>query len=211
MAFDEQGQADTLERKVAICARAYDILIEEVGFPPEDIIFDPNIFAIATGIEEHNNYGVDFIEATRWIKAEPAARARLRRRLEPVVLVPRQRAGARGDALGVPLPRHPGRHGHGHRQRRPARRSTTTSIRSCASAVEDVVLNRRAGRDRAAARRSPQRYQGRRQARRKEADLAWRDWPVDEAADARAGARHHRLHRRRHRGGAAKRRRARST
>ncbi|MBL0729456.1 methionine synthase [Piscinibacter sp. HJYY11] len=68
MAFDEKGQADTFERKIEICERAYRILVDEVGFPPEDIIFDPNIFAIATGIEEHNNYAVDFIEATRWIK-----------------------------------------------------------------------------------------------------------------------------------------------
>src|SRR5271168_1957320 len=68
MAFDEKGQADTFARKTEICKRAYDILVERVGFPPEDIIFDPNIFAIATGIEEHNNYGVDFIEATRWIR-----------------------------------------------------------------------------------------------------------------------------------------------
>jgi 5-methyltetrahydrofolate--homocysteine methyltransferase len=68
MAFDEQGQADTFDRKIQICERAYRILVDEVGFPPEDIIFDPNIFAIATGIEEHNNYAVDFIEATRWIK-----------------------------------------------------------------------------------------------------------------------------------------------
>ncbi|QNP58315.1 methionine synthase [Paenacidovorax monticola] len=68
MAFDEQGQADTFARKIEICERAYRILVDEVGFPPEDIIFDPNIFAVATGIEEHNNYAVDFIEATRWIK-----------------------------------------------------------------------------------------------------------------------------------------------
>jgi len=68
MAFDEKGQADTKERKVEICKRAYKILTEQVGYKPEDIIFDPNIFAIATGIEEHNNYGVDFIEATREIK-----------------------------------------------------------------------------------------------------------------------------------------------
>lgn len=68
MAFDEQGQADTKERKVEICTRAYKVLTEKVGFPPEDIIFDPNIFAIATGIDEHNNYAVDFIEATREIK-----------------------------------------------------------------------------------------------------------------------------------------------
>ncbi len=68
MAFDETGQADTYDRKVEICSRAYRILTEQAGFPPEDIIFDPNIFAVATGIEEHNNYGVDFIEATRTIR-----------------------------------------------------------------------------------------------------------------------------------------------
>jgi 5-methyltetrahydrofolate--homocysteine methyltransferase len=77
MAFDEQGQADTFQRKIEICERAYRILVEQVGFPPEDIIFDPNIFAIATGIEEHDNYAVDFIEATRWIKPTcPAPRSR---------------------------------------------------------------------------------------------------------------------------------------
>jgi 5-methyltetrahydrofolate--homocysteine methyltransferase len=68
MAFDEAGQADTFARKTQICQRAYDILVKQLNFPPEDIIFDPNIFAIATGLEEHNNYGVDFIEATRWIR-----------------------------------------------------------------------------------------------------------------------------------------------
>jgi 5-methyltetrahydrofolate--homocysteine methyltransferase len=68
MAFDEQGQADTFARKTEICKRAYDVLVQQVGFDAQDIIFDPNIFAIATGIEEHNNYAVDFIEATAWIK-----------------------------------------------------------------------------------------------------------------------------------------------
>ncbi|MCX2779306.1 methionine synthase [Microbulbifer thermotolerans] len=68
MAFDEDGQADTFERKVEICKRSYEILVEQVGFTPSDIIFDPNIFAVATGIEEHNNYAVDFIQATRWIR-----------------------------------------------------------------------------------------------------------------------------------------------
>lgn len=68
MAFDEDGQADNLERRKAICERAYRILVDEVGFPPEDIIFDPNVFAVATGIDEHATYGQDFIEATRWIK-----------------------------------------------------------------------------------------------------------------------------------------------
>ena len=68
MAFDEQGQADTLARRRQICQRAYDLLVDQVGFPPEDVIFDPNVFAIATGIEEHDHYAVDFIEATRWIR-----------------------------------------------------------------------------------------------------------------------------------------------
>jgi 5-methyltetrahydrofolate--homocysteine methyltransferase len=69
MAFDEQGQAATYEDKIRVCERAYRILVDEVGFPPEDIIFDPNILTVATGIEEHNNYAVDYINATRWIKA----------------------------------------------------------------------------------------------------------------------------------------------
>ena len=67
MAFDEKGQADTLERKTSICERSYKLLTEQVGFPPEDIIFDPNIFAIATGIEEHNRYAIDYLEALAWI------------------------------------------------------------------------------------------------------------------------------------------------
>ena len=75
MAFDEQGQADSLVRRIEICTRAYNILTQEVGFPAEDIIFDPNVLTVATGMEEHNNYAVDFIEATRWIKANlPGAR-----------------------------------------------------------------------------------------------------------------------------------------
>ena len=69
MAFDEKGQADTLARKNEICTRSYKLLTEVAGFPPEDIIFDPNIFAVATGIEEHAKYGIDFIEACRFIKA----------------------------------------------------------------------------------------------------------------------------------------------
>ena len=68
MAFDEEGQADTYERKIAVCDRAYRLLVEQVGFPPQDIIFDPNVLAIATGMEEHDNYAVDFIRATRWIR-----------------------------------------------------------------------------------------------------------------------------------------------
>ena len=89
MAFDEQGQADTAERKVAICRRAYEILTEKAGFPPEDIIFDPNIFAVATGIEEHNEYGNAFIDATRHPSGVALCPC-LGRRLELLLLFPRQ-------------------------------------------------------------------------------------------------------------------------
>ena len=68
MAFDERGQADTFERRIAVCQRAYDFLTQKVGFPPQDIIFDPNVLTVATGMEEHTNYAVDFIRATKWIK-----------------------------------------------------------------------------------------------------------------------------------------------
>ena len=122
MAFDEQGQADTFKRKTEICKRSYDILVNRIGFPPEDIIFDPNIFAIATGIEEHNNYAVDFIEACAWIQQKSAFRQDFRRRVQRVVLLPGQRCGARGDPYRVPVSRHQGGHEHGHRQRRTAGR-----------------------------------------------------------------------------------------
>src|SRR2546426_4840788 len=68
MAFDEKGQADSLERRIEVCRRAYELLTQRVGFPPEDIVFDPNIFAVATGLEEHARYGIDYIEAVRWIR-----------------------------------------------------------------------------------------------------------------------------------------------
>ena len=200
MAFDEQGQADTLERKIAICARAYDILVEP-----------GRLSARGHHLRSEHLRGRDRHRGAQRLRrrlhrgraldpAEPAARAHLRRRVEPLVLVPRQRAGARGDALGVPLSRDQGRHGHGHRQRRPA-----GGLRRHRSGAARGVRGRGAqpprGRDRAAAR--ARRALPAATARRsKEADLAWREWPVEQAAGARAGARHHRLHRRGHRGGA---------
>ena len=119
MAFDEQGQAVEIDDKVRIAQRAYRLLTEEVGMPAEDIIFDPNILTVATGIEEHNPYAVNFFEATRQIKATLPGRQDFRRRQQRLVFVPRQRRGARGDALRLFVPRHSRRHGHGHRQRRP--------------------------------------------------------------------------------------------
>ena len=121
MAFDEAGQAVTRDRKVAICKRAYKLLTEEVGFPPEDIIFDVNILTVGTGIEEHNNYAVEFIEAVRELKRLLPDVQDIRRRQQRLVLVSRQRRRARGDERRVPVSRHPCRARHGHRQRRPAR------------------------------------------------------------------------------------------
>ena len=134
MAFDEEGQADNLERRKEICERAYRILVDEVGFPPEDIIFDPNFFALATGIEEHANYGVDFIEATRWIK-ENLPGAKVSGGISNVVvLVPRQQPGARGDPRGLPVPRDRGRASTWASSTPVRSWSTTRSTPSCATA-----------------------------------------------------------------------------
>ena len=122
MCFDERGQADTVERKIEIAERSYRLLVDEAGFEPTDIIIDPNILAIATGIEEHAEFAKAFIEATREIKRACPGVKVLGRRLQPVLLVPRERAGAPRDPLGVPVPRDRGRARHGDRERGPARR-----------------------------------------------------------------------------------------
>ncbi len=176
MAFDETGQADTENRKVEICARAYDLLVNSVGFPPEDIIFDPNIFAVATGIEEHDNYGVDFINATRRIRQtlphvhvsggvsnlsfsfrgnEPVREA-----MHAVFLYHAIQAGmdmgiVNAGQLAV------------YDQIDPALRE----------ACEDVVLNRRAdGTERLL--ELAERFKGEGGAKAREKDLSWREWPV---------------------------------
>lgn len=175
MAFDEVGQADTQARKVEICTRAYKILTEQVGFPPEDIIFDPNIFAVATGIEEHNNYGVDFIEATRKIKQTlPHAlisggvsnvsfsfrgNDKVREAIHAVFLYHAIKAGmdmgiVNAGQLAVydDLPK---------------------ELREC---VEDVVLNRRGDATERLLDIADQ-YKGDGSVK-KEEDLEWRSWPV---------------------------------
>ena len=180
MAFDETGQADTQERKTEICARAYKLLVED-GFPAEDIIFDPNIFAVATGIEEHDNYGVDFIEATRWIRQNlPHAHVSggvsnlsfsfrgndtVREAMHAVFLYHCIKAGmdmgiVNAGQLAV------------YDQIEPDLRE----------ACEDVVLNRRAdGAEESATERLlalAERFKGgAREARAR--DLAWREWPVE--------------------------------
>jgi 5-methyltetrahydrofolate--homocysteine methyltransferase len=176
MAFDERGQADTLDKRTAITRRAYDILVKQVGFPPEDIILDPNIFAVATGMEEHDGYGVDFIEAARWIKAnlpythvsggvsnfsfsfrgnEPVREA-----MHSVFLYHAIKAGM---DMGIV-----------NAGQMPVYDDLDPELRE---ACEDVVLNRRRdGAERLLA--LAERYRGHGK-ERKEADLAWREGPVE--------------------------------
>jgi len=177
MAFDEQGQADTLERKTKICARAYKLLTEQAGFPPEDIVFDPNIFAVATGIEEHNGYGLAFIEAARRIRAElPHAHVSggvsnlsfsfrgndaVREAMHSVFLYHAIQAGmdmgiVNAGQLAV----------------------YETIDRDLRDACEDVVLNGRSdATERLLAIAERFRSAGAREA--KPQDLGWREWPVD--------------------------------
>jgi 5-methyltetrahydrofolate--homocysteine methyltransferase len=176
MGFDENGQADTLERKTAVARRAYDVLVNKVGFPPHDIIFDPNIFAIATGIDEHNTYGVAFIEAARWIRQNlPGAHVSggvsnlsfafrgneaVREAMHSVFLF---HAIAAGMDLGIV-----------NAGQIAVYDDLDPELRD---ACEDVVLNRRPD----AAERLlalAERYRGAGRAE-KEVDLAWRAWPVE--------------------------------
>jgi 5-methyltetrahydrofolate--homocysteine methyltransferase len=176
MAFDEQGQADTLARKTAICARAYGILTGTVGFAPDDIIFDPNIFAVATGIEEHNGYSVAYIAATRWIRANlPGAHVsggvsnlsfafrgneQVREAMHSVFLY---HAIAAGMDMGIV-----------NAGQMAVYDDLDAELRE---ACEDVVLNRRSdAADRLLA--VADRFRGQK-GEVKTVDLAWRDWPVD--------------------------------
>ncbi len=176
MAFDEQGQADTLERKIAICKRAYDILVNKVGFPPQDIIFDPNIFAVATGIEEHNGYGVAFIEGARQIRKDLPhvhvsggvsnlsfafrGNERVREAMHSVFLYHAIKAGM---DMGIV-----------NAGQMAVYDDLEPELRE---ACEDVVLNRRPD----AAERLltiAQKFHGAGK-EHKAADLAWREWPVE--------------------------------
>ena len=198
MAFDEKGQADTFERKTSICRRSYDLLVDEVDFPPEDIVFDPNVFAIATGIDEHNNYAVDFINATRWIKEHlPHAKVSggisnvsfsfrgndpVREAIHTVFLYHAIRAGltmgiVNAGQLGV------------YDELDPELRER----------VEDVVLNRRPdATERLVTFAETVKAQGKVVLE----DPAWRGGTGRGAAVACAGEGHHHAHHRGHRGGA---------
>ncbi len=205
MAFDEQGQADSRARKVAICERAYRLLTETIEFAPEDIIFDPNIFAIGTGIEEHDTYGVAFIEATRSIKQMlPHAKISggvsnvsfsfrgnepVRRAMHAVFLYHAINAGMdMGIVNAGDLPVYD---------------EIEPELRE---AVEDVILNRRSGATERLVEIAP-RYKGGKAVERI-ADLAWREAAGRRAAGARPGARDRRIHRCRRGGGATRVRQA---
>ena len=177
MAFDEKGQADTVARKIEICKRAYDILVDQVGFPPEDIIFDPNIFAVATGIEEHNDYGLAFIEATRWIRQNlPHAHVSggvsnlsfsfrgnepVREAMHSVFLYHAIKAGM---DMGIV-----------NAGQMAVYDDLDPELRE---ACEDVVLNRRPDATERLLTLA-ERYKGQEGKEKKEADLAWRSWPVE--------------------------------
>jgi hypothetical protein len=194
MAFDEQGQADTFERKTEICARAYEDPDRGGRLPARGHHLRSQHLRRRDRHRGAQRLRRRFHRGDARIKAEPAARACLGRRLEPLVLVPRQRAGARGDARGVPLSRHPGRHGHGHRQRRPAR-----GLRRHRPGTARGLRGRGAQPPREDAPSgcwsSPSATRAGGAGEAKEADLAWRELAGGEAARARAGQRHHRIHR----------------
>jgi 5-methyltetrahydrofolate--homocysteine methyltransferase len=181
MAFDEQGQADTCERKVAICERAYRLLTQQVGFPPEDIIFDPNIFAIATGIEEHDNYAVDFIEATRQIK-QRLAHAKVSGGVSNVSFSFRGNEPVR-EAIHTVFLYHAIQAGMDMGIVNAGQLGVYDDIDpELRERVEDVVLNRRpAGTDQTATERLleiAERYRGAAGATAPVQDLAWREQPV---------------------------------
>jgi 5-methyltetrahydrofolate--homocysteine methyltransferase len=176
MAFDEQGQADTLERKCAIAQRAYDILVNRVGFPPEDIIFDPNIFAIATGMDEHNGYGVAFIEAARKIR-ETLPHVHVSGGVSNLSFSFRGNEPVR-EAMHSVFLYHAIKAGMDMGIVNAGQIAVYDDLApELREACEDVVLNRRPD----AAERLlalAQRYRGHGK-EKKEADLAWREWPVD--------------------------------
>ena len=175
MAFDEQGQADTFERKTTICKRAYGILVDQIGFPPEDIIFDPNIFAIATGIEEHNGYGVAFIEATRWIRQNLAG-AHVSGGVSNLSFAFRGNEPVR-EAMHSVFLYHAIKAGMDMGIVNAGQMAVYDDLNpELREACEDVVLNRR---DDAAERllAIAQRFTGKGK-EAKEVDLAWREWPV---------------------------------
>jgi 5-methyltetrahydrofolate--homocysteine methyltransferase len=177
MAFDEQGQADNLERRTEICARAYRILTEQVGLPPEDIIFDPNILTVATGIEEHNSYGMDFIEAVRWIKGN-LPHALVSGGVSNVSFSFRGNNPVR-EAIHAVFLYHAIRAGLDMGIVNAGQLAVYDEIPAeLRDAVEDVVLNRRPDATERLVELAP-RYKGEGAASGVEEDPQWRSWPVE--------------------------------
>ncbi len=177
MAFDEQGQADTRERKLEICGNSYRILTQEVGFPPEDIIFDPNIFAVATGIEEHNNYAVDFIEATREIK-RTLPHALVSGGVSNVSFSFRGNNPVR-EAIHSVFLYHAIKAGMDMGIVNAAQLAVYDDLPDeLRERVEDVILNRRPDATERLLEIAD-RYRGDGSGGEKKEDLAWRDWPVE--------------------------------
>ena len=181
MAFDEQGQADTFARKTEICARAYRILTEEVGFPPEDIIFDPNIFAVATGIEEHNNYGVDFIQATRWIR-QNLPHCHISGGVSNLSFSFRGNEPVR-EAMHAVFLYHAIQAGMDMGIVNAGQLAVYDQIEpNLREACEDVVLNRAPANGGTATENMleiAERFRGEAGAKAREKDLSWREWPVE--------------------------------
>ncbi|MDC8804850.1 methionine synthase [Halomonas pacifica] len=177
MAFDEAGQADTFARKTEICERAYRLLVDEIGFPPEDIIFDPNIFAIATGIEEHDNYAVDFIEATQWI-SEHLPHAMVSGGVSNVSFSFRGNNPVR-EAIHSVFLYHAIRAGLTMGIVNAGQLAVYDDLpEELREAVEDVVLNRRSdGTERLLD--LADKYKGDGSGGAKKEDLEWRSWPVN--------------------------------
>jgi 5-methyltetrahydrofolate--homocysteine methyltransferase len=177
MAFDERGQADTLERKVQICTRAYRILVDEVGFPPEDIIFDPNIFAVGTGIEEHNGYGVGFVEAARQIR-ETLPHAHVSGGVSNLSFAFRGNEPVR-EAMHSAFLYHAIRAGMDLGIVNAGQLAVYDEIDpELRELCEDVVLNRRPDATERLLQAAP-RFKGGAAAGPKAGDLEWRTWPVD--------------------------------
>ena len=177
MAFDEQGQADTQARKIEICSRAYKILTEQVGFPAEDIIFDPNIFAVATGIDEHNNYAVDFIEATRWIR-QHLPHAHVSGGVSNVSFSFRGNNPVR-EAIHSVFLYHAIQAGMDMGIVNAAQMAVYDDIPSeLRDAVEDVIQNKDAGATERLLEIAPK-YKGDGKAEDKKEDLEWRSWAVE--------------------------------
>ncbi len=181
MAFDEDGQADTEARKVAICTRAYRILVDEVGFPPEDIVFDPNIFAVATGIEEHDNYGVDFIEATRTI-TETLPHVHVSGGVSNLSFSFRGNEPVR-EAMHAVFLYHAIQAGMDMGIVNAGQLAVYDTIEpELREACEDVVLNRPPKGEGTATERLltlAERFKGTAGKEAKERDLRWREWPVE--------------------------------